>query len=142
MTTATIESISPDPWLAQGFYQRAHEFLRDGQSTGLSAAGRQVLLHSAALAACDAVLAINGRQVLGSEGGHVLRLTEAERLLGDGLGDLFERLDDARSMRAEASYNATFVPSAEPDAAAQAVLELVEHAREHLEPRMPDHMSL
>ena len=96
MTTATIESISPDAWLAQGFYQRAHEFLRDGQSTGLSAAGRQVLLHSAALAACDAVLAINGRQVLGSEGGQV------------------------------------------PEAIPQETF----RAREHLEPRMPDHMSL
>src|SRR5215210_5992132 len=124
MTEASVELIPPDPWLAHSHFHRALEFIGDGEQTSLSAAGRLVLLHDAALSLCDAVLAINGREVRGSDGGHVLRLQQAQKLLGDGLRDLFERLDDGRLARGDASYRAAPIPEAGPEAALQAVVEL------------------
>ena len=142
MTEASLEHIAPDPWLARSYFLRALEFIGDGERSSLSAAGRQVLLHDAALSLCDAVLAINGRGVVGSEGGHVLRLEQTERLLGDGLHDLFERLDDGRLARGSASYRAAPIPESGPEAALEAVIELRELAQAHIEPRLPDHLSL
>ena len=96
------------------------------------------MLHAAAIAACDAVLAISGWQVTGgSEGGHVLRLEEAHKCLGGGCGDLFERLDNARDRRIQASYRAGSIGPQAVDPAILAVKELVGLAEEMIEPRLP-----
>jgi hypothetical protein len=142
VTEAWVARIGPDPFQARVFYLRAVEFAAGGGHPDLAAAPRQVLLHNAVIAACDAILAVSGRQIEGSDGGHRLRLQETERLLGSGLDDLFERLDDVRATRAEASYRGALVPDAEPAAAEQAVLEFLEHARAHIAPHLPEHYSL
>ena len=87
MTDARVERIEPDPLLAADFLDQAKSFAADGAPNTLSAASRQVLLHSSVVAACDALLAINGRKIEGSDGSHRLRLTETQPLLG---GDHFE----------------------------------------------------
>ena len=93
MTDARVEDVAPDPWGAQGFLANARRLLADGSRAENSAEGRQLLLHSAAMAACDALLALEGRQVVGSDRGHQLRLAEAENLLAGEHSALFERLD-------------------------------------------------
>jgi hypothetical protein len=57
---ARIERIEPDPWLAAAFLERARSFAADGFSTSLKGESRQVLLQCAVVAACDAVLAVEG----------------------------------------------------------------------------------
>jgi hypothetical protein len=91
---AQVEQRGDDPWAALEFLGQARRFLRDGQVDDLSDEGRQVLLHNAAVAACDAILAINGLEVTGSEGGHRLRFEEAHKRLGGGHHDLFNLAED------------------------------------------------
>lgn len=91
MTDAELIKIERDPTLADAFLKRARAFLQDGSATGNSPASREVLLHNSAIAACDAVLAISGFEVEGSEHGHPLRLDKAERPLGGDLTDLFQQ---------------------------------------------------
>jgi hypothetical protein len=141
MTKAAIERVEPDPWLARAFLDSARSFVEDGACERNSAASRQLLLHSAAIAARDAVLAINGRRVTGSDGGHMLRLEVTEGLLPDAPNDLFLRLDDARMMRNEASYAASVVPAASVDEALKAVRELVDLATAHTVPNLPPYLD-
>jgi hypothetical protein len=51
MTGARVELIEPDPWLAASFLERARQF--EASAVGLPSESRQVLLHSAVVAACD-----------------------------------------------------------------------------------------
>lgn len=127
MAEARLTRIIPDATLARSFLIRAQEFSADGARDRNSHASRQVLLHNAAIAACDAVLAINGFEVEGSEGGHRLRLEKAEQLLGDDHRSLFEELDDARLARGTVSYAAGFALEADVEVALMAVRALVEH---------------
>src|SRR4051812_23468074 len=117
MTQAKLTRIAPDPTLASAFLDRARSFLDDGSAKDLSQASRQVLLHNAAIAACDAVLAVSGFQVEGSERGHRLRLEKAEELLSGDLVDLFERLESVRMTRADISYRAGFALDPDVDEA-------------------------
>lgn len=133
---AKIERVEADVWAALEFLEQAKRFLRDGETETISDEGRQ-LLHSAAIAGCDAILAIAGWQVSGVEGGHVLRLTETHKSLGGGHDELFDRLDDSRSRRANASYRAGLVSAVEIDPAVAAVRELVKTAEDFIEPRLP-----
>ncbi len=80
---AQVERRGEDPWAALEFLDQARRFLSDGQAEPISPEGRQVLLHNAAVAACDAVLAINGLEVTGSDGA-----SEAVRELVALAGDL------------------------------------------------------
>lgn len=130
MAEAKLSRIVPDPTLAGAFLTRAEEFLADGSSANNTDSSRQVLLHNAAIAACDAVLAIKGFEVEGSERSHVLRLDQAQELLGHDLIDLFERLGSVRLTRADVSYAAGFVGGDEVGEAETAVGELVAHARD------------
>lgn len=141
MTEASIERIEPDPWLARAFLERSRTFLADGSVDTLAAESSQVLLHGAAVAACDAVLAVNGRRVIGADGGHRLRLTTAERFLPDAPADLFVRLDDVRVTRNEASYAAELVPLPAIDEAVAAVAELVALADAHVAPHLPPYID-
>jgi hypothetical protein len=130
VTHARIRKIDPDRTLAERFLKQAKGFLSDGASAVVSRESRQVLLHNAAIAACDGVLAAEGFEVEGSEGGHGLRLEKAEKLLGGDLEDLFERLDSVRMTRADASYRAGLVADHDVDEAAVAVAELVRHVED------------
>src|SRR3954469_6885902 len=112
MSEARLERIVPDPTLSAAFLGRARRFLADGSDKSNARESRQVLLHSATIAATDSILAINGFEVEGSDGGHVLRLEKAEELLDADLADLFEQLDAVRMTRARVSYAAGF--AAEP----------------------------
>lgn len=132
MTGARVRRISPDLTLAEGFLKQASGFLADGSTPSVSRESRQVLLHNAAIAACDCVLAAEGFEIEGSEGGHRLRLTKAEELLGGKLEDLFDRLDSVRMTRADASYRAGLVPEDDVEEAMLAVTELVRHAEDLL----------
>lgn len=132
MAEAELTRIHPDARLAQSFLSHARGFLRDGENDSLGRSSRQVLLHNAVIAACDATLSIEGFRVVGSEGGHVLRLEKTEELLGDGLEDLFEQLHAVRLARAEVSYAAGFVPPSELDEALLAVERLIEHVADYL----------
>lgn len=134
---AQLERIEKDVWAARDFLDQARKLLADGETEGLHDEGRQILLHAATVAACDAILAIDGLQVRGSEGGHVLRLEQAHKQLGEGHADLFERLDEARDRRIEASYRAGSPSSEDVDAAVQAVTELVRSVEDVLEPQLP-----
>jgi hypothetical protein len=132
---ARLRKIAPDATLAGAFLDQAKTFLADGAKADNSSSSRQVLLHNAAIAACDAVLAVGGLEVQGSAGGHALRLDEAQRQLGEGLDDLFENLDLMRLTRADVSYRAGFAGPSSVDEALMTVTMLVQHAEEYLDAR-------
>lgn len=136
MTEATVELVEPDPWLASSLLAHARQF--EASSAGLPPESRQVLLHSAVVAACDAVLAIDGRRVKGSDGRHRLRISTAQHLLTGDRDELFDVLDEAREIRNNVSYaGGMAVPAdvAETAAAARKLLTLVEA---HVSPRLPE----
>jgi hypothetical protein len=135
MADASLRKIARDATLAAAFLAQAHRFLADGANPDNSHASRQVLLHNAVIAACDAVLAIEGYEVEGSEGGHRLRLEQAQRRLGSGLDDLFDQLDVVRLTRASVSCAAGFVPESDVDEAVMAVTQVVRHAEDHVASR-------
>jgi len=140
VTEARLERIEPDPWLASAFLDRANQFAVDGARTGLAVESRQILLHNAVIAACDSVLAITGHEVVGSDGGHQLRLQKVERILGDH-GVLFERLDELRATRNQVSYAAAPVLLPEADEAVAAVAALIGLADERVRPHLPDWLT-
>lgn len=136
MTPARVELVEWDPWLASTFLARARQF--EASSSGLPPESRQVLLHCAVIAACDAVLAINGRQIKGAEGGHRLRIETAHELLPGDHHQLFDALDEARELRNNVSYAAGFAVQADVEDTAAAVHRLVELAEAHVAPHLPD----
>lgn len=81
MTDARVDRVEPDVWAARAFLEQAQRLLQDGAEERISPEGRQILLHGAVVAGCDAILAVNGRQIVGSDGGHRLRLATAQSLL-------------------------------------------------------------
>lgn len=138
MTHARAERVEPDPWLAAGFLARAKKFAADGSVETLSPESRQILMHSATVAGCDAVLAVSGRRIEGSDGGHRLRLTETQLLLAGEHDELFEVLDEARAIRNEVSYAAGLAAPTDVEETAAAVRELVGLIEEHVTPHLPD----
>jgi hypothetical protein len=138
MTRARVERIEPNVWDARQFLARAVELLEDGGNETDTPANRVILLHTAAIAACDAVLSLNGRRVVGSEGGHILRLEEAEALLPADHRELFERLDENRLTRGEASYAAAFVPADDAETSYPLVQQLVALTSAHIDAVSPD----
>ncbi|HEX8085126.1 MAG TPA: hypothetical protein VF529_12615 [Solirubrobacteraceae bacterium] len=138
MTDAQLERIEPDPFLANAFLLRARGFADDASLAGLGAEGRQVLLHGATIAPCDAVLAINGFQVVGVEGGHVLRIEQAAAFLPGVDQALVDQLDDTRVSRNQVSYAAGFAEPGDLDAAADAVAALIRHVEDALRPHLPE----
>lgn len=139
MTEARVEPIEPDPWLAAAFLLQAKGFSADGSADGsIGMESRQVLLHSAVIAACDALLAINGRQIAGTEGGHIKRLAEAQRLLPGDHDELFDALDDGRVARNSVSYAAGLAMAPDVDETAKAVQQLLALIDAQVSPRLPD----
>lgn len=141
MTEARLERIQPDPWLASAFLDRANQFAVDGARADLTVESRQILLHNAVIAACDSVLAITGHEVVGSDGGHQLRLEKVERILPGDHALMFERLDELRALRHQVSYAAAPVVLPEADEAVAAVEELIGLADERVRPHLPEWLT-
>ncbi|MGA2166253.1 MAG: hypothetical protein ABSH36_17555 [Solirubrobacteraceae bacterium] len=89
------------------------------------------------MAACDAILSINGKRIVGSDGSHRLRLEQAETLLRGDNRRLFATLEDSRASRNLASYAAGFVPADDIEASCAAVDELVAIAAVHVDAQSP-----
>ena len=123
MTGARIEEVPADRVTAREFLAQGRVFLDDAL-TDLSNESRQILLHQAAICACDAILLAKGLRVSAGDGSHILRF---ERAVGEPPGatsELLEALDAARAIRVNASYQATPVAGASVDDAAEATREL------------------
>lgn len=132
MTDARVERVPADRVTAREFLEQGRIFLRDALGE-LSNESRQVLLHQAAICACDAVLLAAGLRVTTGDRAHALRLEQALHALPGPTDDLFEALDDARAVRVHASYQAGLVARASVDDAADATRELFARAEELLE---------
>jgi hypothetical protein len=129
MTDARIEKVYEDRIGARTFLEQADTILGDADADGLSAPSRSILLHSAAVSACDAILQAVGQRITVGDGAHMLRLETALEHLDGDTEDLLERLDASRARRNEASYAAAFVSQASLGEAREATAELIELAR-------------
>ena len=129
MTEARVEEVPADRVTAREFLRAGRVFLDDAVPP-LSNESRQLLLHQAALCACDAILLAAGLRVAGGDRGHIVRLERALDELPGPTDDLLEALDAARARRVEASYQALPVPGASVDDAAEATHELYARAEE------------
>ncbi len=128
MTDARVEKVYEDRMGARSFLAQADTFLGDADARGLSAPSQSILLHSATVSACDAILQAAGQRVSPGDGAHVLRLEAAlDHVYGD-TEELLERLDASRARRNEASYAAEFVAKASIAEAREATAELLELA--------------
>lgn len=140
MTQAELEWRGEDAYAASRFLGQARRFLTDAQRAENATESRAILVHQAALSACDAFLAIEGYAVNGSEGGHRLRLTECrERIPLEAA--LFERLDDSMQSRHEVSYQAATPPGESLDEALDAARELLALVGPRIEARLPDYFK-
>ena len=126
MTDARVEKVHADRVSSREHVEQATLFLEDAGMAGLSAPSRAVLLHNAAIAACDAILQAVGLRVTPGDRSHVLRLETALTELPVDTEDLFERLDASRERRNEASYAAGFISQASIVDAEEATMELVQ----------------
>jgi|SRR5665213_892080 len=129
MSDARLEKVYEDKLRAGEFFEQAETFLVDSGLNGLSSASRSVLIHNATTCACDAILQAVGLRVTSGERAHVLRLQAAMERIEEDTDELFERLDDSRHRRNEASYAAAITPKASVADAHEAATELLELAR-------------
>lgn len=129
MAEARVENVHADRAGARVFLAQSEAFLEDADLSTLKSESRSVLLHSAAIAACDSILQAAGQRVTPGDRSHILRLESALEHLDGDTEELLERLDASRERRNEASYAAGFVSRASIDDAREAVAELVEFAR-------------
>ena len=128
MTGARLDTGHEDRVTAREFVDQARMFLGDAASDGLSNESRSVLLHQAAVSACDAILQAAGLRVTSGDGAHALRLDEAIDLLAGENDELLERLHSSRSRRNEASYALGLVADVSLEEAREATTELIERA--------------
>lgn len=133
MTEARTEPVPPDPAAARIFLERADAFFADGGRTELNLESRQIIYWQACTSAMEAVLLSSGVRVKAGSGGHILRLTEVHRLLGNRDPDLFERLDLHRDARHDVSYYAGVATESQIEALRAAAAEFLVLARAHVE---------
>lgn len=129
MTDARVESVYADRLRAREFLDQAERFRDDAAKAELSAESQSVLLHNAAVCACDAILQAAGQRVTSGDSAHILRLETALDQLDGDTEELLDSLDASRQRRNEASYRASFVPEASLADAREATAELLERAR-------------
>jgi hypothetical protein len=132
VNAARVEKVHADRLGARSHLAQAEKFQTDADAASLSAESRSVLLHNAAISACNAILQATGLRVTSGDGAHLLRLETALTQLKHDTSDLLERLDASRSRRNEASYASMLVAQASVDEAREATIELIELAREFL----------
>jgi len=118
MTQAELEPVEPDAGRARDFVAQGRVFLEDADRDTTSLEGSVVLYWSACIAAMDALLAVAGLRVGSGEGSHSARVEGCRKVLGAGLDDLCDRLDEWRRERNDVSY-AAITPSAADVAALQ-----------------------
>jgi hypothetical protein len=128
VTEARLEAVYEDRIRAREFLSHAGSFLDDADQASLGAPSRVVLLHNAAICACDAILQAAGLRVAGGEGSHALRLEAALDQIAGDTDELLESLDASRARRNEASYEAMFVAAASVSDAREATGELIARA--------------
>lgn len=131
MTDARLDPVFEDRVRAREFLAQARQFLIDADSD-ISAQSASILLHNAAVAACDAILQAAGLRVTSGNGAHVLRLKAALARLPEHTDELFDALDAARDRRNEASYHAGLVAQASLDDAREATTLVVALAESYL----------
>jgi hypothetical protein len=129
VTDARIEQVHADRITALEFLDQASDFLNDARVDGLGPASRIVLLHNAAIAACDAILQAVGLRITRGDRSHILRLETALHELGVDTDELLGRLDASRERRNEASYGGSFIAQASVRDAEEATTELLDLAR-------------
>ncbi len=132
MTEARIARVVPSIDEARVFLSQARRFASDAEVDGLTGTSPQLLLYQSAICSCDAALVAAGMKVDGSEGGHVLRLTETARLLALD-PDLLDALDEARQVRGGSAYQAGFVLEDQVDDASDAARRLIEEVERFVE---------
>lgn len=132
MTDARVEKVYADRVAAAEYLEQAELFLADARTHSLHTPSRAVLLHNAAVSACDAILRAVGLRVTPGDRSHVLRLETALSQIDGDNEELLERLDASREQRNEASYAAGFVAQASIADAHEATMELLVLARERL----------
>lgn len=130
MTDARVEKTYPDRVRAREFLAQAKRFRDDADTTELGTESQAVLVHNAAICACDAILTATGIRITTGERAHVLRLETALKQLSGDTEELLESLDASRERRNEASYAASFVPQASLADAREATTELIERAQQ------------
>lgn len=101
MTDARTEQVHAGRITAREFLDQASHFLDDARIDGLGPPSRIVLLHNAAIAACDAILQAVGLRVTSGDRSHILRLETALDKLDADTEELLERLDASRERRNE-----------------------------------------
>jgi hypothetical protein len=126
---ARLEHVYADKITAREFLDQATRFLADARVGTLSAPSRVLLLHNAAISACDGILQANGLRVTPGDRSHILRLETALQQLDADTEELLERLDASRERRNEVSYAAAFIAQASVLDAEEATTELLELAR-------------
>jgi len=129
VTDARTEHVHADRITAREFLDQASHFLDDARIDGLGPPSRIVLLHNAAIAACDAILQAVGLRVTSGDRSHILRLETALDKLDADTDELLERLDASRERRNEASYGGSFIAQASVLDAEEATTELLALAR-------------
>jgi hypothetical protein len=129
VTEARVEKTYADGLGAGDFFAQAEMFLADAETPSLRAESQAILLHNAAICACDAILQAVGLRITSGDGAHALRLETTREQVGASADELFERLDASRERRNEASYRAGFVPQASLADAREATTKLIELAR-------------
>lgn len=126
-----MEKVHADRLGAHVHLEQAEKFQRDANAD-LAAESQSVLLHTAAISACSAILQAVGLRVTSGDGAHILRLEVALEQLPQDTDDLFDRLDASRSRRNEASYAAMLVAEASVEEAREGTAELIELTRDFL----------
>jgi hypothetical protein len=129
MTEARVEKVHADRVGAREFLKQADLLLADAEKATLSSPSEAILLHTATVCACDAILQAVGLRVTPGDRSHVLRLETALEQVHEDTEDLLERLDASRERRNEASYAAGFIAQASLAEAREATTEIVELAR-------------
>lgn len=129
MTDARVEKVHADQIGATEYFSQAELFARDADTKALTAISQAVLLHTATVCACDAILQSAGLRVTPGDRSHALRLTTALNEIEADTDELLERLDASRERRNEASYAAGIVAEASLADAREATKELIELAR-------------
>jgi hypothetical protein len=134
VTEARVQNVYADRATAREFLHQGEMFMGDADTESLNPISRMVLLHNAAVCACDAILQAVGLRVTTGDRSHALRLETALDQLAVDTNELLERLDASRERRNEASYAAGFVAQASLSDAREATAELVELARAAIGP--------
>ncbi len=129
MTEARVQKVHADRLGARTHLDQAEKFQSDADAD-LSTESRSVLLHNAALSACNAILQAAGLRVTSGDRSHLVRLETALEQFDEDTEDLLERLDASRSRRNEASYASMLIAQASVDEAREATAELIELARD------------